>query len=150
MELILWRHCDAAPGAPDDARALTPRGRDEAARVARWLGPRLPLNCRIVVSPALRAQQTATALARPFDTDARLAPGAAVSDVLRVAGWPGAQATTLVVGHEPTLGAVIGYLLQGVGAERALDKGAVVWLASVADDGSRVVRKAEVTPYTVG
>jgi phosphohistidine phosphatase len=149
LELILWRHCDAAPGAPDDARPLTPRGRDEAARIARWLGPRLPADCRIVVSPALRAQQTASALARPFDTDAKLAPGASVSDVLRAAGWPDAQATTLLVGHEPTLGGVAGYLLHGIGAERALDKGAVVWLATVAGDDSHVSSKAEVTPYTV-
>lgn len=129
MELILWRHCDAEAGVPDELRALTPRGRAEAARMAVWLRDRLPPGCRIVVSPAVRARQTAEALGLPFETLPDVAPGASAGDVLRVAGWPDAAATALVVGHEPTLGRVAARLL-GEAGERPLAKGGVVWLAS--------------------
>ena len=96
---------------PDELRALTPRGTADAARMARWLRERLPPECRIVVSPAVRARQTAEALGLPFETKSELAPGASVVDVLRASGWPDAIATTLVVGHEPTLGHVAAHLL---------------------------------------
>ena len=129
MELILWRHCDAEAGVPDELRALTPRGRAEAARMAEWLRGRLPPGCRVLVSPAVRARQTAEALGLPFETLSDVAPGASVGDVLRVAGWPDAAATTLVVGHEPTLGRVAAHLLDEAD-ERPLAKGGVVWLAS--------------------
>ncbi len=146
MELVLWRHCDAASFAPDALRPLSARGHAEAKRMARWLGARLPADCRIVASPAVRAQQTADALAREFETSSSLAPGATVSEVLRVANWPAASVTTLIVGHEPTLGAVAGHLLDGFGAQRTLSKGAVVWMASIDDEGVRAILKAAMTP----
>ena len=139
MDLILWRHCDAEAGIPDELRRLTPRGRAQAARMARWLAPRLARECRIVVSPALRAQQTAQALLQSFETAAVLASGASVADVLDVAGWPDAAAPTLIVGHEPTLGRVVAHLLSGEAEERALAKGGVVWLSQRADDAHVVV-----------
>ena len=134
MELILWRHCDAEAGVPDELRALTPRGRAEAARMAEWLRDRLPVACRVFVSPAVRARQTAEALGLPFETRSDVAPGASVLDVLRVAGWPDAAATTLVVGHEPTLA-----------------KGGVVWLASrpLDADGAEGTIVAETSPQSL-
>lgn len=134
MELILWRHCDAESGVPDELRPLTPRGRKDAERMARWLVSRLPVDCRILVSPAVRAQQTAQALDRPFETVRDLAASASVTDVLRVADWPNARAA-LVVGHEPTLGRVAAYLLSGEATDHPLGKGAVVWLSNQADEG---------------
>ena len=150
MELILWRHCDAEAGVPDELRALTPRGRNEAARMAEWLRGRLPHACRIAVSPARRARQTADALALAFETEPELAPGASMFDVLRVAGWPDASATTLIVGHEPTLGRVAAYLLDGSG-ERPLAKGGVVWIASrpLAAEGAEGTLVAEASPQSL-
>jgi len=136
MELILWRHCDAAPGVPDELRPLTPLGAAQAARVARRLGAQLPSNCRIIVSPALRAQQTAQALHRGFDTDLRLASGATPDSVLAAADWPDADDTVLVVGHQPTLGQVASLLLEGDPADRAMRAGEVVWLSSVGSAAS--------------
>ncbi len=75
MELILWRHAEAAPGSPDAARPLTDRGRSEAALVARWLAARLPRELRLLVSPARRAQETARALGRAFETVDAIVPG---------------------------------------------------------------------------
>ncbi len=135
---------------PDESRALTPRGRAEAARMAQWLRGRLPPDCRIVASPAVRARQTADALGLPFETKSGLAPGASVFDVLRVAGWPDAAATALVVGHEPTLGRVAAHLLGGTG-ERPLAKGGIVWIASRPLDarGAEATLVAEASPQTV-
>jgi phosphohistidine phosphatase len=132
MELVLWRHCDAEDGVPDSLRRLTPRGRSDAMRIAHWLAPRLPVDARILVSPAVRAQQTAAALGRAFATVDALAPGAAIDAVLRAAGWPDAPVTTVIVGHEPVLGDVAAAVLDDGTGGRALRKGAVVWLASAA------------------
>lgn len=115
MDLILWRHAHAENGYPDLARPLSARGREEAREAAQWLIARLPASCRILVSPALRAQQTAEMLARPYETVSTLAPDAAINEVLAVAGWRKTNAeeksVTLIVGHQPTLGDVAAYLL---------------------------------------
>lgn len=102
--------------------------------MAKWLVSRLPVDCRILVSPAVRAQQTAQALDRPFETVPDLAAGASVTDVLRAADWPDARAA-LVIGHEPTLGRVAAYLLSGEATEQPLGKGAVVWLSNRVNEG---------------
>jgi phosphohistidine phosphatase len=135
MDLVLWRHCDAEDGAPDETRRLTPRGLAQAARMAAWLARNLPADCRILVSPATRARQTAEALGRPFETVAALAPGASVGAVLDAAGWPDAHGTALVVGHEPALGRVAGRLLGGEASELPLAKGAIIWLVDRAPPG---------------
>ena len=66
MDLILWRHAEAEAGEPDLGRQLTSKGRKHAVRIAGWLEHYLPSTCRILVSPADRAQQTASALKRKF------------------------------------------------------------------------------------
>lgn len=113
MDLLLWRHAEAADGSPDLDRALTARGLDQAASMARWLTPRLPSNLRVLVSPARRAQETARALGRPFDTVDALSTGADVEALLAAAGWPDADRPVMLVGHQPTLGEVAAYLLKG-------------------------------------
>jgi len=150
MGLILWRHCDAKDGVPDELRPLSKRGRAEAAQMAAWLGPRLPATTRILVSPAVRTQQTAAALGHPFETDAALAPGASVDDVLRAACWPDASRTTLIVGHEPTLGDVAAWLLDGQSGGRPLKKGAVVWLAHHPAGDASAVLEIAASPASVG
>lgn len=85
MHLILWRHAEAEAGVPDLERRLTAKGLKQAARVGKWLDLRLPANCRILVSPAKRAQQTALALDRKFKTREELAPNAAAASVLAAA-----------------------------------------------------------------
>jgi len=146
MDLILWRHCDAEPGVPDELRRLTPNGARQAARMAQWLSPRLRDTCRIIVSPALRAQQTAQALGRAFRTVPALAPGACVADVLDAANWPDARDPVLVIGHQPALGLTAASLL-GDEAERPLHAGAVIWLSHRPDAGDgRVVLQVAMDP----
>lgn len=128
VEIILWRHADAAPGDPDSARPLTDEGRAQAALVARWLTPRLPRDLRLIASPARRAQETARALGRSFETLEGLAPGSDVTTVLQIAGWPDAQQPVMVVGHQPTLGELASRLLEGRRAPAAMGTGSVWWL----------------------
>lgn len=150
MDVILWRHCEAAPGAPDDSRPLTPRGVWQAARVAAWLVPRLPARCRIIVSPAQRARQTADALGLPFATAGDVGTGASVEGVLRTARWPDAQESVLIVGHQPTLGRVASVLLTGSADDRAMPAGGVAWIAgSVRAGRVQVELKFDITAESI-
>jgi phosphohistidine phosphatase len=128
MELILWRHAEAAPGDPDAARPLTDHGRTQAEQVARWLKARLPRQLRTIVSPARRAQETARALGGSFETVEALAPGMDATALLGAAGWPDADRPVLVVGHQPTLGEAAARLLEGRQAAAQMGTGAVWWL----------------------
>ena len=128
MELILWRHAEAAAGEPDTTRPLTERGRHQAERMARFLAPRLPVDLRVLVSPARRAQETARALGRSFETVERIAPGCGIEEILDAAGWPESERTVLLVGHQPTLGEVAAKLVEGRGSGWNLGTGAVYWL----------------------
>ncbi len=131
MDLILWRHAEAQPEAddlPDLERALTPKGERQAARMGEWLNQRLAQTTRIIVSPAVRTQETAKVLGRKFKTLPSIGPDATVEAVLKAARWPESSEPVLVVGHQPTLGLVAASLLAGVEQEWAIKKGAVWWL----------------------
>jgi len=147
MDLILWRHADALPGSPDLERPLSRAGYRQAHGMAAWLRRVLPDETRILVSPALRALQTVTALGRAYEVVQALAPGAQASRLLQVAGWPGAAGAVLIVGHQPTLGAACGRLLCGGEQGLTLRKGGVIWLARrMREGGAQVVLKALMTP----
>jgi phosphohistidine phosphatase len=147
MDLILWRHAEAEPGEPDLGRRLTSKGLKQADRMAAWLDAHLPDTCRILVSPADRAQQTALALKRKFKTVAELSPGASASAVLAAANWPESREPVLIVGHQPTLGGVASMLMSGEEAYWSVRKGAVWWLSNRArEDVAAVVLKVAVAP----
>ena len=141
MDLILWRHADAEEGAIDLERKLTPKGRKQAEMVAAWLLKQLD-GFEVVASPAARAQQTAEALGRKITTVKALAPGASVSAILKAAGWPGSDATVVVVGHQPDLGNAAAYLVSGHEADWRLKKGALWWIAN----GSPPLVRAVISP----
>lgn len=140
MDLILWRHAEAEPGEPDLDRRLTAKGIKQAARVAAWLERHLPDRCRVLVSPAQRAQQTALALGRKFKTNPGLAPGASAASILAAANWPDSREAVLIVGHQPTLGEVASLLLAGEEAGWSIRKGAIWWLSDRDREGSDAVR----------
>jgi len=131
MDLILWRHAEAhlvREGQDDIERSLTSKGERQAKRMAEWLNQRLPESTRILVSPALRAQQTAQALQRRFKTVASLAPGCGVEDLLKLSRWPESSEPVLIIGHQPTLGIVACRLLAGTDQTWSVKKGAAWWL----------------------
>jgi phosphohistidine phosphatase len=150
MQLILWRHADAenaAPGQSDAERSLTAKGEKQARRMAAWLAKRLPKDARILASPARRAQQTAQALDRDFETAGEVGTMADCRSVLKVAGWPSGDGTVVVVGHQPTLGQVAALACTGKAADWSIRKGAIWWLESRGSDDFIV--RAVMAPDTL-
>lgn len=146
MDLILWRHADAQDGEPDMARPLTNKGHKQAERMAEWLNRHLPKGTRILVSPARRTRETADALARDYQTNPLLAPGAEAAHLLAAAGWPDASGAVLVVGHQPTLGEAASLLLFGEPRGLSIKKGGVLWLTNrVRGEMPQTVIKAAMT-----
>jgi phosphohistidine phosphatase len=135
MELILWRHAEAVDGYPDHDRALTGKGHLHAERMAEFLTPRLPSEFRILVSPALRAQQTAGALTKKFTTVPAINIHATAHTVLAATGWPSGKYTTLVVGHQPWLGEVAALLMTGTADSWSVKKGSIWWFSCRERDG---------------
>lgn len=137
MELILWRHADAEQAAedqPDEARALTAKGRKQAQKMAEWLNRTLPENCTILASPAVRTLQTVEALGRNYKVSSALASNAHPEDLLRAVGWPGNQEPVLVVGHQPTLGRIAALLIAGTAQDWTIRKANICWIERRAGD----------------
>jgi len=150
MDLILWRHAEAEEGRPDLERKLTPKGRRQAQHVAEWLLQRLPSKFTLLSSPAVRARQTADALEIHVKTDALLAPGASVAEVLDLADWPRRKGAVVIVGHQPTLGCVAAYLVGGSPIEWSIKKGGLWWLTYRLRNGeSQVIVRAVTAPDMV-
>lgn len=150
MDLILWRHADAADGNPDAERKLTDKGHAQAKRMAAWLNTRLPEGAVVLASPARRARETAQALKRKFTVSDSLATSADARDLLAAAGWPretqGSHAV-VIVGHQPTLGRVASLLLTGAEGELSVKKGAVWWISTRMRGGKpQAVLCAVMTP----
>src|ERR1051325_2947059 len=156
MDLILWRHAEAEEGEPDLARELTPKGEKQAQRIAQWLLQRLPGRVTPPPSPAAprqpatraaRAQQTAEALGVPVKTVKDIAPGAAVSAILKAANWPEQKGAVVLVGHQPDLGRAAAFLLAGAQTQVSIKKGGLWWLNDRArEDGAKIVVRAVVSP----
>lgn len=145
MELILWRHAEAEDGMPGTERELTAKGIKQAERMAEWLKPRLPKGAAVLVSPARRAQQTAQALTRKFETSDAVGTMASPEKVLAAAGWPLGKTAVIVVGHQPTLGATAALALTGRALPWSIKKGAVWWLEHRDRDPATILR-AVISP----
>lgn len=115
MRLYLVRHAHAAPGEPDELRALTPEGRRDARALGELLASEGVVPDAILSSPLLRARETAEELARATGVSAaaddRLRPGATTGDVLEAV--EGRGETVVVVGHQPDCGRVAAELGDG-------------------------------------
>jgi phosphohistidine phosphatase len=116
VRLYLVRHAEAAPGDPDELRALTPDGR----RTARELGERLAAEGvqpdAVISSPLLRARETASEIARTVgvdpETDERLGFGATAAGLRETV--EGRGETVVAVGHQPDCGRIAAELGDGV------------------------------------
>lgn len=116
MIVFLLRHADAVPGEPDAARALSPKGRRQCARLGRSLG--------FEVWSLVRTLEHSP-LERSVDTAARIKAAAKVRHPLRVLRGLEPEADPrgtaillaktrtprLLVGHNPHLSALVGLLL---------------------------------------
>jgi phosphohistidine phosphatase len=113
MRLVIVRHAEAAPGEPDESRALTSQGRAQARKLGRRLREELGVPQAVLSSPLRRARETAAALdlGEPEPSDS-LAPGA-TADVVRDA-VEGRGETVVVVGHQPDCGRIAAALGDGL------------------------------------
>jgi phosphohistidine phosphatase len=100
MKVVLVRHAEAAPGDPDELRALTPTGHEQARRLGEQLRADGVRPNAVLTSPLLRARETAAdlGLGEPEPLD-ELSPGATAEDVR--AAVDGRGETVVVVGHQP-------------------------------------------------
>ena len=107
MRVFLVRHASAAPGTPDEERALTAEGRSEAHELARRLAAE-SLDA-VVSSPLRRARETAEAVARAAGlepaVDQGLAPGATAATLRDAVAGRGE--TVVAVGHQPDCGDIL-------------------------------------------
>lgn len=134
-DLLFWRHAEAEDfsiSGLDADRELTRKGSKDAARMAKWLAEHLPEKTTLLVSPAVRCQQTAAALnkLKPFElkTADFLATESTVPRIAHaLASYQNAK-TLLLVGHQPNLGYLIASYLGMPAGGCVVKKGAVWWL----------------------
>ena len=145
MELFLIRHAIAEPRSPrlpDAERPLTRQGRERFVQAVAGM-QRLGIRLRQVHhSPWLRAVETAALLAPVLQGDLlptqALArpPEATLLDEID-------QAPAALVGHEPWMSELLGWLVTGssaAGAMFAFKKGGVAWLEGPLRPGGMVLR----------
>jgi phosphohistidine phosphatase len=128
MRLLLVRHGNAedpesfiSAGKPDDLRPLTPEGLAEMELVSRGIQRLLPHIDLLASSPLVRARETAGVIAATyggleFNQLSQLTPEGrpqAFRDWLRVQNR---GSVIVAVGHQPSLGDIIGLLVTGTPA----------------------------------
>ena len=112
MKLVLVRHAAAAPGAPDELRALTAEGHEQAQQLGERLRAEGIEPDAVLSSPLLRARETASDLGfGPPESRDELAPGATEEDVR--AAVVGRGETIVVVGHQPDCSKIAAALTGG-------------------------------------
>jgi phosphohistidine phosphatase len=116
MLLYLLRHADAEPtAATDDARKLTPKGREQAQQVARFLETQEIRISVLLASPVRRAQETATAVAERLRLELRTEPwlacGMQPATALKQLAELPSDACVMIVGHEPDFSQLAAHLL---------------------------------------
>lgn len=124
--LIVLRHAKAEPfAATDHDRALSPRGRADAAAAGRWAAEAGWVPDHVVASSSLRTQGTWAefASAMPATTDCSIdralysAGTDGALEIVRLA--PDAARTVMLVGHNPTMEQLV-HLLEDGSSDPAL------------------------------
>jgi phosphohistidine phosphatase len=125
MELLLVRHGPAAERDPrrwpdDRDRPLTPEGSRATKRAARALARLAEPLDRLVSSPAARARRTAEILREALDEPPELElaeelePGRTAAELLaKLHPEARSRSRWAIVGHEPTLGELVGLCVVG-------------------------------------
>jgi phosphohistidine phosphatase len=122
VKLIVIRHGPAgdrreweAKGRDDRLRPLTPEGRKKMQRAAAGLARLVPAIDVLATSPLVRAAESADIVAAEYGSDIvtlePLTPEHQPDDVVRWLRDQLPAQTVALVGHEPHLSTLIGYLL---------------------------------------
>jgi len=150
MRLLLVRHAQAEPqgtrGLADADRPLTADGARRFAASAGAIARVVPKPDVLLTSPLLRARQTAVLLAAAWrdiepTPEAALASGS-VEAILRALEQYPRRATVVLVGHEPTVSALLGEVLGVISSDAiSFEPGAAALLdvSSPARHGGRLV-----------
>ncbi len=150
MNLILWRHAEAEyHDGPDLTRLLTAQGHRQAERTAAWLRPHLPEDVQIWVSEAARSQQTAAHLSQNYSVSPLLNPEASAIEIPPMLADVPEKATLIIVGHQPWIGALCAYLLNGgwEAGSWSVKKSGVWWFnVKRTPYGLQTKLKAAITP----
>ncbi len=150
MNLILWRHAEAEYGPSDLARQLTEKGRRQASTVAAWLRGHLPPDTRVLASEAARSRQTAAYLVQDYAVLPALNPDIRAQTLPRLLESFDSKANLVIVGHQPWLGELSAFLLNGDwdgDAYWSYKKGGFWWFqVKRGSDGFHVKLKAALTP----
>jgi phosphohistidine phosphatase len=147
MQLLVIRHAvaeDTLSSGNDAARALTDAGKTKLRRAVRGLRALELRFDRVLTSPWKRAAQTAELLdpiasSAPVATELLTRPPSA--ELLALIGER--NETTAVVGHEPWLGELVGWLAFGDakhGDALVIKKSGAVWLDGTPVPGGMQVR----------
>jgi len=159
VDLYVIRHAiaferDASRWPDDRDRPLTAGGIGKFRRAARGLGKLVPAVDILLSSPLVRAWRTAELLAdeagwpRPVVFEA-LEPDREPSDVAKALAEYRDRESVAVVGHEPQLGELIGYLVvpeAGEHAPFALRKGGAACVLLGDDPPGHAALKWLITP----
>ena len=126
MKVLVIRHAVAEDkeqfrrtGESDDLRPLTAEGRRKMKGAARGLHELAPDIDLLATSPLTRADQTAEIVAAAYKglkttTIRHLRPDAPIQSVLKWLATGKRGSAVALVGHEPQLGMLIGWLLTGI------------------------------------
>jgi phosphohistidine phosphatase len=120
MQLFLLRHAEAEPHSEnDEVRALTDKGRRQAANIGRFCATHDIVPDVILTSPLVRARETAEAVADELGVPKRVQ----IEEFLRVGMTPESsisglekywgRASVMLVGHEPDFSRLAGALIGG-------------------------------------
>jgi phosphohistidine phosphatase SixA len=117
MNLYLIQHGEAVPATEDPERPLTPTGRADIERLARFLGESGVAAERVISSGKPRARHSAEILARTLaphvalEDRPGLSPKDSTEDMADLAqSW---TTDTLVVGHQPFMSRFVSRLVLG-------------------------------------
>ena len=150
MKLLVIRHAIAVPhgtpGIDDDARPLTGKGRRKFREAAGGLARIAERPDLLLTSPLPRAVETAEIAARAWGritptVEEALASGRVDLMLAALSAHP-SDATIAMVGHEPSLSALLAHLLASTDPERLVFRkggAALVDLPGEPRDGGRLV-----------
>jgi phosphohistidine phosphatase len=133
MLLYLLRHADAEPHADnDEMRALTDKGKRQAASVGRFCLKHDILPEIILTSPLMRAEQTARSVAHELGMPKRVQ----IEPFLRTGMTPESafsglegyweKANLMLVGHEPDFSNLVGVFIGGKATSVHIRKAALL------------------------
>ncbi len=130
MILYLIRHAKAENTNPDEARKLSPEGREKILRASQIWKSYIPKFDYIFSSPLLRALETGGIIKEQFNLkiniipDTKLRPGSDTNEIIDIIN--GLKAEHLaIIGHQPDLSMHASNLISNSGANMNFSAGTI-------------------------